>query len=141
MGRFLEDLWDHEGYGARRLPDGTLTGTWTYATREFTAFLPACGCGWHVEREYPPNEDGEQAALDQWRAEHAAPLLARQAERRRLRLARALEWLGGQAGRLEDPAIVARVRRTLGSAADLAAEVQRDLDRQAPEREATHETP
>jgi hypothetical protein len=139
MGRFIEDLWDHEGYAARRLPDGTLTGTWTYATREFTAFVPACGCGWHVEREHPPTEEGEDAALAQWRAEHATPLLAQEAERRQLRLARALEWLGGQAGRLEDPVIVGRVRRTLGSATELAAEVQRDVDRQAAEREAEHE--
>jgi hypothetical protein len=139
MGSFIEDLWDHEGYAARRLPDGTLTGTWTAATAAFTAYVPACGCGWHADRDHPPTEEGEEAALAQWRAEHATPLLERQAERRQLRLARALEWLGGQAGRLEDPVIVARVRRTLGSAADLAAEVQRDLDRQAPEREAEHE--
>jgi hypothetical protein len=139
MGRFIEDLWDHEGYGARRLSDGTLTGTWTAATAAFTAFVPACGCGWHGDGEHPPTEAGEQAAIDQWEAEHATPLLAQEAERRELRLARALEWLGGQAGRLHDPVIVGRVRRTLGSAVDLAAEVQRDLDRQAPEREAAHE--
>lgn len=135
MGSLIEDLWDHEGYAARRLPDGTLTGTSSYATREFTGFVPACGCGWSGDREHPPTDEGEEAAIGQWRVEHAEPLLARQAERHQLRLARALEWLGGQAGRLEDPATLARVRRTLGSAADLAAEVQRDLDRQAPERE------
>jgi hypothetical protein len=139
MGRFIEDLWDHEGYAARRLPDGTLTDTWTYATREFTAYVPACGCGWRADREHPPTEDGEQAALEQWDTEHATPLLQRQAERRQVRLARALEWLGGQAGRLHDPTVVARVHRTLGSAADLAADVQRDLDRQAPQREADSE--
>jgi hypothetical protein len=139
MGTFLEDLWDHEGYAARRLPDGTLTGTWTAATAEFTAYVPACGCGWSGDREHPPTEDGEQAALAQWEAEHATPVLQRQAERRQVRLARALEWLGGQAGRLHDPTIMARVQRTLGSAVDLAAEVQHDLDRQAPGWEATHE--
>ena len=135
MGVVIEDLWDHEGYGARRLPDGTLTGTWSYASRAFTAFVPACGCGWSGDREHPPTDEGGEAAISQWRVEHAEPLLAWQAERRQLRLARALERLGGQAGRLEDPATLARVRRTLGSAADLATEVQRDLDRQAPERE------
>ena len=139
MGRFIEDLWDHEGYAARRLPDGTLTGTWTAATAAFTAFVPACGCGWHGEREHPPTEDGEHAAIGQWELEHAGPLLERQAERRQLRLARALEWLGGQAGRLEDPTVVAGVRRTLGSAVDLAEDVQRDLERQAPGREADGE--
>jgi hypothetical protein len=139
MGTFIEDLWDHEGYAARRLPDGTLTGTWTAATDAFTAYVPACGCGWHGNREHPPTEAGEEAAIDQWRTEHATPLLDREAERRQERLARALTWLGGQAGQLHDPAVVARVQRTLGSAAGLAGEVQRDLDRQAPQREAEHE--
>ena len=139
MGRFIEDLWDHEGYAARRLPDGTLTGTWTYATREFTAHVPACGCGWHADREHPPTEDGEQAALEQWDTEHATPLLQRQAERRQVRLARALEWLGGQAGRLHDPVTVARVRRQLDAAGDLIADVQRDPERQTEAREADRE--
>ena len=139
MGSFLEDLWDHEGYAARRLPDGTVTGTWTYATREFTAFVPACGCGWSGDRAHPPTDQGEEAALGQWRAEHATPLLDRQAERRQERLARALEGLGGQAGRLEDPTTLVRVRTTLGSVADLAAEVQRDLERRPPEREGDGE--
>jgi hypothetical protein len=139
MGRFIEDLWDHEGYAARRLTDGTLTATWTAATAEFSGYVPACGCGWHAEQQYPPTDDGEEAALEQWEAEHGIPLLERHAERRQLRLARALEWLGGQAGRLHDPATLARVQRTLGSAADLAGEVQRDLDRQATEREAEDE--
>jgi hypothetical protein len=139
MGVIIEDLWDHEGYATRRLPDGTLTGTWTYATREFTAYLPACGCGWHVEREYPPTEDGEEAALDQWRAEHAAPLLARQAERHRAELARVLEWFGGQRDQLEDPATLERLRRAAERTRDLVAEVQRDLERQPPERETEGE--
>jgi hypothetical protein len=139
MGSFIEDLWDHEGYAARRLPDGTLTGTWTAATDAFTAYVPACGCGWYGERAYQPTEDGEQVAIGQWEAEHATPLLDRQAERRQLRLAWAMEWLGGQAGRLHDPTTVARVRTTLGSAADLAAEVQRDLERRAPVREVEGE--
>jgi hypothetical protein len=135
MGSFIEDLWDHEGYGARCLPDGTLTGTWTHATDAFTAYVPACGCGWHGELTYPPTEEGEEAALKQWRADHATPLLERQVERRQERLTRALEWLGDQAGRLHDPVIVARVHRTLGSATELAADVQRDRDRLAAERE------
>jgi hypothetical protein len=53
MGRFLEDLWDHEGYGARPLPDGTRSGTWTAATAAFSAHVAACSCGWHGEREHP----------------------------------------------------------------------------------------
>ena len=139
MGVLLEDLYEHEGYGARRLPDGTLTGTWTQATAVFDAYVAACGCGWHGDVEYAPTEDGEEAALEQWRAEHAQPLLQRQAQRRQERLARALAWLGGQAARLEDPASVARIRRTLDSAGDLAADVQRDLERQTEAWEADRE--
>ena len=29
MGVILDDLWDHEGYGARRLADGAHTGMWS----------------------------------------------------------------------------------------------------------------
>jgi hypothetical protein len=135
MGVVIEDLWDHEGYGARRLPDGTLTGTWTAATRAFSGFVPACGCGWHSTREFPPTEDGEQAALAQWRAEHATPLLDRQAERGWEQLGWVLGWLGGQAGRLQDPAGLDRIGRAVERAGGLVADLQRDLQRRADQRE------
>jgi hypothetical protein len=139
MGLILGDLYDHEGYAARRLPDGTLTPTWTAATDEFTAYQAACGCGWHATREHPPTEDGEELAIQQWEREHGEPLLARQAERRQLELGRVLEWLGGQAGRLHDPATVEGVGRAIDRARGLVEEVQRDLERPAPGREADHE--
>jgi hypothetical protein len=139
MGTFLEDLDDHEGYADRRLPNGRLAGgVWTSATREFTAYVAACGCGWQATGEHPPTEEGEEAAVDQWRSEHAEPELARQATRHRLALARILEWLGAHAGRLHDPATVARVARGLEQARGLLASVQRDLERSAPQREADH---
>jgi hypothetical protein len=139
MGTFLEDLDDHEGYADRRLPNGRLAGgVWTSATREFTAYVAACGCGWQATGEHPPTEEGEEAAVDQWRSEHAEPELARHATRHRLALARILEWLGAQAGRLHDPATVARVARGLEQARGLLASVQRDLERSAPQREADH---
>jgi hypothetical protein len=137
MGTFLDDLDDHEGYADRRLPDGQLAGgVWTYATRAFTAYVAACGCGWQASGEHPPTEDGEEAAVDQWRSEHAEPELARQATQHRLELARVLAWLGGQAGRLEDPATVERIRRALGRTRALVDALQRDLEREASEREA-----
>jgi hypothetical protein len=136
MGVVIEDLWDHEGYAARRLPDGTLTGSWTHATREFEAFVAACGCGWRGHLSYPPTEGGEELAVKQWRSQHAEPLLARQAERRQRELARVLAWLGGQAGRLHDPATLERVGRAVDRARGLVADVQRDLARSAPKREA-----
>jgi hypothetical protein len=140
MGTFLDDLDDHEGYPDRRLPDGRLAdGVWTYATREFTAYVAVCGCGWQAAGEHPPTEDGEQAAVDQWRSEHAQPELARQATRRREDLGRVLEWLGGQAGRLEDPATLERVRRALGRTRALVEDLQRDRERETSEREDSGE--
>jgi hypothetical protein len=137
MGVILDDLYDHEGYADRRLPDGRLAGgVWTSATRQFTAYVAACGCGWHASRDWPPTEQGEELAVQEWRRQHGEPLLQRQAERRRGELARVLEWLGTQRDRLEDPAAVDRVGRAIDRAGGLVADVQRDLERQAPEREA-----
>jgi hypothetical protein len=141
VGTILDDLDDHEGYALRRLPDGTLTGTWTHATREFTAYVAGCDCGWRGTGEYPPSEEGWELAVEAWRWEHAEPELGRQAEWRRGELARVLEWLGtqAQADRLEDPATVQRVARGVDRARGLVTDMQRELERQAPEREADDE--
>ena len=134
MGLILEDLYDHEGYAARRLPDGQLTGTWTAATAAFDGYVACCGCGWHASTEHPPTDDGEELAWEEWVAEHGEPLLARRAERRRADLARVLGWLGSQAGQLQDPTALSRIGRAVDRARDLADQVQRDQER-AAERE------
>lgn len=140
MGTILEDLDDHEGYADRRLPDGRLAGgVWTYATREFTGYVAACGCGWHGSIDYSPTEAGEEFAVDQWRWAHAEPLLARQATRRRGELGLELRWLGRQADRLEAPATLEGVSRAVDHARQLVDHLQRDRERQAPEREADDE--
>jgi hypothetical protein len=140
MGTFIDDLDDHEGYADRRLPNGQLAGgVWTYATRQFAAYVAACGCGWQATGEHPPTEDGEEAAVDQWRSEHAEPELARQATRHRGELAPVLEWLAGQAGRLEDPATLERIRRALDRTRALVDALQRDREREASEREDSGE--
>ncbi len=72
----LDDLYDHEGYGARRLPDGTVTGTWSAETATFEAYIASCGCGWHGG-DHPPTEDGYEAAVEEWESSHTRPLLAR----------------------------------------------------------------
>jgi hypothetical protein len=100
-----------------------------------SSYVAVCGCGWQATGEHPPTEDGEEAAIDQWRSEHATPELARQATRRREELGRVLGWLGGQANRLEDPATVERVRRAVGRTRALVDGLQRDLEREAFERE------
>jgi hypothetical protein len=140
MGTFLDDLDDHEGYADRRLPNGQLAGgVWTYATRHFTAYVAVCGCGWQASGEHPPTEDGEEAAVDQWRSEHATPELARQTTRRRGTLGLELRWLGTQADRLEDPATLKAVSRAVDHARQLIHDLQRELEREAPQREAEHE--
>jgi hypothetical protein len=136
MGAIIDELDDHEGYALWRLSDGTLTGAWTHGVGEFTAYVAGCKCGWHSRREHPPTEEGEEAAYEQWEREHALPELARQATRHLQDLARVLEWLGDQAGGLHDPSTVDRVACGLDRAHRLLADVQRDRERQASEREA-----
>jgi hypothetical protein len=76
MGMIFEDLEDHEGYAARRLPDGTLTSTWTQDTAAFEARVGACTCGWTGTKQHPASETGSTAAEDEWKHAHAGPLLA-----------------------------------------------------------------
>jgi hypothetical protein len=139
MGIVIEGLWDHEGYAARRLPDGTLTSTWTAATREFDAYVAACGCGWRASVDYLPTETGEEFAIDQWWETHAEPLLVRQAQQRRAELAQALRALGGIADFVDNPANLPRISRVTDRVRELVDDLQRDLDRQATEREADSE--
>lgn len=72
---------DHEGYAVRILPDGTETGTWTYATREFQGYRPGCACGWTSELVHPATDAGEDAALDDWDRCHLRPLIQEEARR------------------------------------------------------------
>jgi hypothetical protein len=101
--------------------------------------VAVCGCGWQATGEHPPTEEGEEAAVDQWRSEHAEPELRWQAERRRGELGRVLGWLGDQAVRLEDPATLERVSRAVGRARGLVNDLQRKLERSAPQRKADGE--
>jgi hypothetical protein len=136
MGAIIDELDDHERYALWRLPDGTVTAAWTHEVGEFTAYVAGCACGWHSRREHPPTEEGAEAAYEQWEREHALVELARQATRHRQDLGRVLAWLGGQAGRLEDPATLDRVAEGLDRAHRLVTDVQRDQERQASQREA-----
>ncbi len=75
MGSIIEDLYNHEGYGARLLSDGTLTATWWAETASFEAYVAACSCGWRGG-EHPPTDEGYDGAVDAWEHDHARPLLA-----------------------------------------------------------------
>ena len=137
MGTILEDLSDHEGYADRRLPDGGLAGgVWSRDTLDWTGYVAACGCGWRGSVDYPPTEEGEQAALDQWRDGHAEPLLARQAQQRRAELTRLLRALGDTAEHLDNPAQLARIGRAADRVGALTQAVRRDLERRGSQREA-----
>jgi hypothetical protein len=76
MGMTIEDLEDHKGYAAGRLPGGTLTSTWIRDTVAFDAYVGACTCGWAGTGQHSPTEAGRTAAEDQWEHAHAGPLLA-----------------------------------------------------------------
>ncbi|MDQ1539142.1 MAG: hypothetical protein QOE58_3535 [Actinomycetota bacterium] len=90
MGALLDDLYDHEGFSARRLPDGTLSATWTAATADFDAYVAACDCGWRGEADRPPTDAGYEVAIDDWERDHARPLLARTVPARVTRMIRDL---------------------------------------------------
>jgi hypothetical protein len=140
MGTFLDDLDGHEGDADRRLRDGRLAGgVWSQATSGFTEYVAACGCGWSSQDGYPPTQQGERAALADWREQHAAPLLAHHAQQRRAELAQALRALGGIAGFVADPANLPRIARAADRVGALVDDLQRDLERQATEREADGE--
>lgn len=81
MGALYDDLEGHEGYPARRLPDGTLTASWTAATAEFSSYIAACACGWYGT-DHPPTEKGSDGAIHEWDEMHARPLLARAVPRK-----------------------------------------------------------
>lgn len=84
MGRFLtgDAGYQHEGYPAYVLDDGTLTGTHGPETRPrmIGQVVAACGCGWTGTTHYPTDrefdEAAEQLALAEWEHAHARPVLA-----------------------------------------------------------------
>ena len=73
----IDGLWDHEGWAGRRLPDGTLTASWTAATATFLGYRAQCSCGWIGQADHPPTEAGYDAATDEWVRDHGRPLQAR----------------------------------------------------------------
>lgn len=84
VGRVLDGLWTHEGYAAQKLPDGSYAQSWQ--ADGFVAYVAACACAtgrgpdgwssWFGATEHPATEAGEEAALAEWEAVHAGPLLA-----------------------------------------------------------------
>jgi hypothetical protein len=127
VGVIREGLDDHEGYAARRLDDGTLTGTWTQATAAFTAYIASCACGWTADQAHPPTPAGEDAALSDWAA-HADQQHAAQQARCRQQLAETLRALGRLAELVDQPATLPRIARAATRAGELAAELLDDQE-------------
>jgi hypothetical protein len=127
VGVVRDGLYDHEGYAARKLGDGTLTGTWTATTAAFIAYVACCECGWTAGVEHPPTQAGEDAALDEWAA-HADAEQARLRARGRQQLAEVLRALGRLAAEVEDPANLPRIARAAGRARELAAKLLDDQE-------------
>jgi hypothetical protein len=85
MGSILtsygDDAYDHEGYVAQVLDDGSLTGTSSTDTtaRMIGQVVAACDCGWTGSTRYPATGPFDQAAqelaLGEWERDHARPTL------------------------------------------------------------------
>ena len=75
--------YDHEGYAAYVLDDGTLTGTWGPDTRPRMTgeLVAACNCGWTGTTRHPGaggdplDEQARELALAEWEHTHARPVL------------------------------------------------------------------
>ncbi|HVK20316.1 MAG TPA: hypothetical protein VM677_03040 [Actinokineospora sp.] len=92
----LIDAYSHEGYADRKMPDGQFTsGEWSdrYPADAHVAFVAACTCGWHADIEHPPTDTGEEAAYDQWRADHLNPMVRAEAARHTIRATDLLPYL------------------------------------------------
>jgi hypothetical protein len=85
MGSILtsygDDAYDHEGYVAQVLDDGSLTGTYSTDTtaRMIGQVVAACDCGWTGSTRYPAtgpgDETAQELALGEWERDHARPAL------------------------------------------------------------------
>lgn len=149
MGTILtsygEDGYDHEGYAAQVLDDGSITGTHSNQTRPrmIGQVVAACGCGWAGTTRYPcpePFDDQADAlALAEWETTHALPTLTQARQDRARRLTQLLASLAeAHRAHLQEPRpdrhrveLLDRTLRTLAAVTDLA----RELRDQAAEQE------
>lgn len=149
MGTILtsygEGAYDHEGYAAQVLDDGSITGTYSNTTRPRMVgqVVAACGCGWAGTTRYPAPEpfdaQAEALALAEWETTHAVPVLTQARQDRAARLAQLLAGLAeAHRDHLQESRpdrhrveLLDRTLRTLANATELA----RELRDQAAEQE------
>ena len=76
-----DDAYDHEGYVAQVLDDGSLTSTYSAETepRMVGQVVPACDCGWTGSTRYPAtgpfDEAAEELAFGEWERDHVRSTL------------------------------------------------------------------
>lgn len=81
LASYGDDAYDHEGYAAQLLDDGSLTGTYSNDTeaRMVGQVVAACGCGWTGTTRYPTTQPFDDTAHDlalaEWERDHARPTL------------------------------------------------------------------
>lgn len=131
--------YDHEGYAAQVLDDGSLTSEYSDETepRMVGAVVAACGCGWAGTTRYPTRETFDEAAkdlaLDEWEHAHVRPVL-QQAQRADLdRLQRRLQALATAqlSGADRSPGQLAEQLDHVTCALETAADLARRLAEQA----------
>jgi hypothetical protein len=135
--------YDHEGYAAQVLDDGSLTGTYSRETcaRMLGRVVAACGCGWTGTTRYPCpepfDEAAEELALHEWEWAHARPILE-QAQRTDLERLQALARyvaadLGGSHDVPRSPGQLAEQLSRAAGALEVATGLARQLAEQARE--------
>lgn len=83
LTRYGDAAYDHEGYAAQVLDDGSLTSAYSDDTipRMLGRVVAACGCGWTGCTRYPAtgpfDSAAEELALAEWEHTHARPILER----------------------------------------------------------------
>jgi len=87
MGTFVtgygDEGYDHEGYAAQVLSDGTLTNTSSNDTEaRRSGQVVACGCGWRGTTRYatitgPLDAAAHNLALEEWEHQYVRPTLER----------------------------------------------------------------
>ncbi|MEA2828509.1 MAG: hypothetical protein QOG43_2948 [Actinomycetota bacterium] len=92
MGSVYEDLEGHEGFAMRRLPDGTMTGSWTAEAAVCSSYVAACECSWRGG-DHAPTEKGYEEAIGEWDRRHAQPLLAQAVPRNVRRVVREMKQI------------------------------------------------
>lgn len=153
MGRFLTSYgnagYDHEGYAAQVLDNGSLTSEYSDATepRMVGAVVAACECGWTGTTHYPTRETFDEAAtdlaLDEWEHTHAHPILERAQRADVDRLQRRLQALAtaqlpgaGRSRQLAEQ--LGQITCALEAAADLARRLAGQAHEQADHAEHHH---